>query len=648
MEGPMESLDERAARLLKTDVNERPVVLSPEAAKGTRKEATTFSVFLPGHQQKALALAARFMEIANTTPGDAGLERVLDEADRALEQENSELVRYALMVFITHHPEGRRLPIPPLDERTPYWTTPSNADVRARGVVALGALGAEAKLDYFREDTGVNDHHGKWHVVYPHSGFPDPQNPEVAITKDRQGELFWYMHQQMLARYDAERRALGLARVKPLEDYRTSIAEGYMADLPQFSDRPPNAVLHDLDGYPLKQHELRRDRLVAAAKEGKVRSNAAQVAITPVLFGDTIEANVGSADGPDEDPNGFYGQLHNMGHALLAELSDPNGAFPNRPGVMTATTTAVRDPVFFRWHKHVDDIFVLWQSTLPPYDFSADAPPVRIRQQIGAGTAADASPDIIFCRASALPKWGKPDFDGQQLGEATFGGAKWDAPGSDLAAATDELTTFMRQEQIRLSNGSTVTKPYLDHEEFAYFLRLQNLADAQQQVTVRVFIAPAELAADRRAWIEMDKFTHTLGPQKKDVVFRWERQSSVVRKPAWRPSEPKPTRPRGAVDMNYCDCGWPLHVFLPRGIEKGMEFVAFVMLTDFEHDMVDAEKKCGSMSFCGARDARYPDKRPMGYPFDRPFTARSIADTVKAQQNMATRKFNIRHTAATV
>jgi hypothetical protein len=72
------------------------------------------------------------------------------------------------------------------------------------------------------------------------------------------------------------------------------------------------------------------------------------------------------------------------------------------------------------------------------------------------------------------------------------------------------------------------------------------------------------------------------------------------------------------------------------------------MLTDGERDMIDAEKKCGSMSFCGARDARYPDRRAMGYPFDRNFTVRSIADTVTAQQNMATRKFTIRHKTPTV
>ena len=74
-----------------------------------------------------------------------------------------------------------------------------------------------------------------------------------------------------------------------------------------------------------------------------------------------------------------------------------------------------------------------------------------------------------------------------------------------------------------------------------------------------------------------------------------------------------------------------------------MEVVAFVMLTDFEQDMVGAEKKCGSMSFCGARDAKYPDKRAMDYPFDRPFSGKSIADTIAAQRNMATRKFKIKH-----
>lgn len=33
---------------------------------------------------------------------------------------------------------------------------------------------------------------------------------------------------------------------------------------------------------------------------------------------------------------------------------------------------------------------------------------------------------------------------------------------------------------------------------------------------------------------------------------------------------------------------------------------------------------CGdAVSYCGAKDQKYPDKKPMGFPFDRPMTART-------------------------
>jgi hypothetical protein len=49
------------------------------------------------------------------------------------------------------------------------------------------------------------------------------------------------------------------------------------------------------------------------------------------------------------------------------------------------------------------------------------------------------------------------------------------------------------------------------------------------------------------------------------------------------------------------------------------------------------------MSFCGVRDASYPDKRPMGYPFDRPLPAGTTVDDVVARQpNMAMREIAIR------
>lgn len=50
----------------------------------------------------------------------------------------------------------------------------------------------EAKVAYFREDIGLQMHHKHWHYAYENL----PQ-----YLKDRSGEMFFYVHQQMLQRY---------------------------------------------------------------------------------------------------------------------------------------------------------------------------------------------------------------------------------------------------------------------------------------------------------------------------------------------------------------------------------------------------------------------------------------------------------------
>lgn len=50
-----------------------------------------------------------------------------------------------------------------------------------------------------------------------------------------------------------------------------------------------------------------------------------------------------------------------------------------------------------------------------------------------------------------------------------------------------------------------------------------------------------------------------------------------------------------------------------------------------------------SSSFCGIRDKLYPDKRPMGYPFDRNDSAiTSLRQFVAQGTNMATQQIQIR------
>lgn len=61
-------------------------------------------------------------------------------------------------------------------------------------------------------------------------------------------------------------------------------------------------------------------------------------------------------------------------------------------------------------------------------------------------------------------------------------------------------------------------------------------------------------------------------------------------------------------------------MLLPKGTETGLSSELFVMVSDYQEDRVDQDLvgTCNDApAFCGIQDGLYPDKKPMGYPFDR-------------------------------
>lgn len=80
-------------------------------------------------------------------------------------------------------------------------------------------------------------------------------------------------------------------------------------------------------------------------------------------------------------------------------------------------------------------------------------------------------------------------------------------------------------------------------------------------------------------------------------------------------------QPGEEEQFNFCGCGWPQHMLVPKGLEgNGLPCDLFVMVTDYNVDHVEQDLvgTCNdASSFCGIRDRRYPDTRAMGFPFDR-------------------------------
>ena len=552
---------------------------------------------------RASELASEFMKTAAETPGDAeGVRAALETAVEYVATEAGGLVQHAVELFVTHDPIARSLiRLPSLEQRQPNLalsTVPTPA----------GSTPPEDRMDWWREDPLLNDHHGHWHLVYPVGGRPTPNGP--SDIGDRHGELFPYMHQQMLARYDAERLAVGLPRVVPLDNYRTPIPEGYDpgpleiwngSAWEKFRARPAGSSMGDLDpkwfapnppeyGAKLKDWEDSRDKMFAAARSQVFHLPGGDKAVNLEDLGNTEESSIGSVEGKDPRTFTTYGDHHGLGHLHTAMFDNvaPRGA-------MGTFQTTCRDPVFWRHHKCVDNIIQTFMELQEPHNFD-DGPAAKLLSM-------------------------------------------------QLTPSDSELATEMAERQIEsVTPNGTVYEgiKYLTHDDFSYKFTAENSLDEELQIAVRVFLAPETEIEDRRAWIELDRFLGTLNPGVNTIEHAAE-DSSVIRKPALKPADLTPTDDFApdTAETGWCDCGWPYTLMLPRGTAEGMAFRLLAMLSSGDDLTIPADPNCTSISLCGLKDAPYPDKKPMGYPFDRRF-ALSIAATVAAHDNWLWRPITIR------
>ena len=57
-----------------------------------------------------------------------------------------------------------------------------------------------------------------------------------------------------------------------------------------------------------------------------------------------------------------------MGHNVISYTHDPDRRHLEDFGVMGDVTTAMRDPIFYRWHAFIDFIFQRHKNRLPVYN----------------------------------------------------------------------------------------------------------------------------------------------------------------------------------------------------------------------------------------------------------------------------------------
>ncbi|CAO1327416.1 unnamed protein product [Diamesa tonsa] len=600
-----------------------------------------FSLF----QQKHGDIAGKLIKILMDQPS---LEDLFSVAAFCRERVNPQLFQYCLAVAIQHRPDTKSMSAPMMIQQFPdqFMSSESLNDVaneaklpsslRKSVEITTKKTGAdidpEHRLAYFREDILINLHHWHWHGVYPGRG------DERIVSKDRRGELFYYMHNQVINRYNVERFCNNLPRVKPMENFNEIIPEGYFSKLTRsinntaYPSRSANTQLRDINRSDIMvsvaEMDRWRNRILEAIDAGFIyNTNREQIVLTEEngidILVNLVEASALSLN------TKLYGSLHNEGHNLLAFIHDPDGHYLEDFGVMGDVATAMRDPVFYRWHGYLDTIWQRYKATLPEYTDT----------QLGYSDITVNSAFVKIMRNENDEKKTTPNL------LLTY----WKV--SKLS-----LGTNLDLKEGEDGSNTSLSFKHLQHAPYVYKIKVTNSSAELRKGTCRIFIAPKNdekgtilsFEQQRLMMIEMDKFTVNLKPGENILEQRADQSSVTIPYQKQFGTENLARAPeddRAYDDFKSCNCGWPDHMILPKGSTAGMSFDLFVMISNYDDDkVVDSEGgECGDAhSFCGLRDQMFPDKRKMGFPFDRIYSTSTLKDFADAYSNMCKTPFVIR------
>jgi len=583
-----------------------------------------FSLFLPKHQAMANEVIGVLMNVPENQ-----LQDFLSTCVFARENLNPQLFNYCYTVALMHRPDTKKVSVQNFAETFPAKFMDSKVFRDAREVAAVipenvsrvpiiiprhftaSDLEVEHRLAYWREDIGINLHHWHWHIIYPFTA-----SDISIVAKDRRGELFFYMHQQMIARYNCERLCNSLFRVKKFNNWREPIAEAYFPKLDSLTSSrgwPPRQagmqwqdLNRPVDGLFVTVDDMeqwRRNINDAISTNTVKLPDGTTKPLDIDTLGNMVEASILS-------PNiELYGSIHNNGHSFSAYMHDPEHRYLESFGVIADEATTMRDPFFYRWHAWIDDLFQKYKES------------AYLRR---------------YTRSEL-------DNEGVQVTSVSV---------ETNGYEPNTLNTFWMTSDVNLSRGLDFSDrgsvyarfTHLNNRPFRYIIKVNNTGSTRR-ATVRIFIAPKfdernlpwALSEQRKMFVEMDRFVTPLNSGE-NTITRQSTESSLTipfeqtfRDLSVQGKDAK----RAEIEaFNYCGCGWPQHMLVPKGTEAGVVYQLFVMLSNYDFDKVDQpdgkELSCVEASmFCGLKNKKYPDRRPMGYPFDRPSaTATAIEDFI--------------------
>jgi len=420
---------------------------------------------------------------------------------------------------------------------------------------------------YFREDTVANTHHSDWHRLE---------------FGRRKGEFFYYMHGQILARYEAERLSLGLPAVNyfGLVQWDSYIGDSYDSKLGgDWAVRQPGTI------NPVDMHDAYNE--------------ISFLALSAPDYSEGIDYGI------DVFARRLEETLHNYGHVAISELSEGRA-------VMSSNVAAMRDPIFYRWHGYVQKLFLEYKDNLErkhPYtDTELSFQGIRVHSAF-VQPAHGNNNTFYTCKETA---------------EVKIDSLEGTSPGSRISL------------QYRR----------LNHRPFTWnFVIYNELSDPVASV-IRVFMLPrnGDIRTTIHMDIFYRELTPGRNEIKREELDA--PHLSKSRWSLMQLQDLLMNGQVDQQTFNWGGCGWPRHLNIPRGTESGMQWELVVMVSqqlsiDKSNVRNWHKNRNYAWSYCGMQSGKVPDSRPMGFPVDRSF--RRVRDLSRHRSNWLVSPISIIH-----
>ncbi|XP_033212250.1 uncharacterized protein LOC117169851 [Belonocnema kinseyi] len=522
---------------------------------------------------------------------------------------NEEMYKYVLAVAIIHRPDTKHIRLPNLYEIWPHHFFNEDVIFRAHRI-KMGDYGAakkaitgtqpylltanytgwylthdhdsEWKLNHFTEDIGLNSLYFYFHLMFPMW----MSSEKYHLVKDYRGELYYYVHKQIMARYNMERLSHDLIELEYI-DWNKPIATGYYPSMIHTTGLPYPQRLAWSDVPMHKYKYLERinhiePRVSMAIDSGLVMKKDKHFELYEDenhdmnTLGNMIQGNM------DSPFRRFYDSMDRLSKNILGYGYERSTKYQTTLSTLDLSLTSMRDPGFYRIYKKILSFFHKYKSNIPMYTHDQlGFPGVKIESV------------IVDKMVTYL------DYFDSMISNAV-----------SVHSHKEAQSLFIKARQQRLN-----------HKPYTYHITVHS--EKAVKGWVRVFLGPKydiygheiDMMDNWMNFFQMDYWTVDLKPG----INKIERSSheSII---AARDEMPSTEfynmilkAMEGSETYKYSSqmSGFPDRMMLPTGKTEGMLFKLFVHISPYDESKVINV----DMPVIGVK---HFESKPLGFPLDRP------------------------------